>query len=156
MSRCLSERTLLRLLAGSGREAQRTHLAACRRCGVRYRTILRDLDRVTDVLFHTAPPRWSPSRLTRHWLPASASAVAALAVVLIWVENTVWRAGAPAHQEEVTAFVSDVSSVMFSMHDAPTDDTGNATADYDLATDCSSDPLRILGCESDNESGQTR
>jgi len=133
MSRCLSERTLLRLIAGSGREAQRAHLAACRRCGVRYRAILRDLDRVTDLLFHTAPPRWSPSLLTRYWLPASASAVAALAVVLIWVENTVWRAGAPAHPEEVIAFVSDVSSVMFSIHDAPTDDTGNATADNNCA-----------------------
>ena len=76
MSRCLSERALLRLIAGSGREAQRAHLAACRRRGVRYRVILRDLDRVTDVLFHTAPPRWSRSPLTRHWLPASASAVA--------------------------------------------------------------------------------
>ena len=93
---------------------------------MRYRTILRDLDRVTDVLFHTAPPRWSPSRLTRHWLPASASAVAALAVVLIWVENTVWRAGAPAHQEEVTAFVSDVSSVMFSSSVVPNFAMGSA------------------------------
>src|SRR5207244_253165 len=124
--------------------------------GMADRTVSTDLHRVTDILFPSPPPRCSPTRLPRHWLPASASAVAALAVVLIWVENTVWRAGAPAHQEEVTAFVSDVSSVMFSMHDAPTDDTGNATADYDLATDCSSDPLRVLGCESDNESGQTR
>ena len=124
---------------------------------MRYRVILRDLDRVTDVLFHTAPPRWSRSPLTRHWLPASASAVAAVAV-LIWMESTIWRAVAPAHPQEVTAFLSDVSSAMFSMNNAPdaTDDTAYTTADDGLASGCSSDPLGILGCENDNENERTR
>ena len=156
MSRCLSEKTLLRLIAGSGSQAQRAHLAACRRCGVRYRAILRDFDRTTDVLLYTAPPRWSPSLLTRYRLPARASAMAAI-VVLIWVVSTVWRDGAPSNPEEVTAFLADVSSAMFSTHDAldATDDTGSA-ATYGLTTGCSSDSMGILGCEGDNENGRAR
>ena len=71
--------------------------------------------------------------------------------------STVWRAVAPAHPEEVTAFLSDVSSAMFSMNNAPeaTDDTAYTTADDGLASNCSSEPLGILGCENDNGNERT-
>ncbi len=157
MSRCLSERTLLRLVAGGGREAQRAHLAACGRCDARHRAIVSDLDRVTDVLLHTEPPRWSPSLLARYWLPATASAAAAISL-LVWVELTVWRAVTPAQPDEVTAFLSDVSAAMFSTRDAraASDGTGSGTvADDGLSGSCPSDPLGILGCESDNENEQS-
>src|SRR5207249_3285011 len=95
MSRCLSERTLMRLIAGGGREAQRAHLAACDRCEARYRAIGDALDRVREVLLHTEPPLRSAPLLARYWMPAIAAAVASLAL-LVWVEITVWRAVAAA------------------------------------------------------------
>jgi len=158
MSRCLSERTLVRLIAGNGRENQRAHLAACDRCDARYRAIGRDLDRVTDVLLHSEPPRQSPSLLPRYWVPVTAAAVAGIAL-LVWVEITVWRAVTPAPSEEVTAFLSDISATMFSARDALAagDDSGpGALSDGGGAGGCSSDPLGILGCESDTANEQAR
>lgn len=156
MSRCLSERTLLRLVAGSGLERQRAHLRQCDECTLRHRAIVSDLDRVSDVLLHTEPPHWSPPFLARYWLPAAGAAVAAIAL-LVWVEITVWRAVTPAQPEEVTAFLSDVSAAMFSTRDAlAASDTGSGTtADDGLSIGCPSDPLGILGCESDTENDQS-
>jgi len=145
MSRCLSERTLMRLIAGGGREAQRAHLAACDRCEARYRAIGDALDRVREVLLHTEPPLRSAPLLARYWMPAIAAAVASLAL-LVWVEITVWRAVTPAQPEEVTAFLSDLSATMFSARDAL------AAGEDGLASGCPSDPLAILGCESDTSS----
>ena len=158
MSRCLSERTLLRLVAGGGREGRRAHLHACSECTARYRAIVSDLDRVTDVLLNTEPPRWSPSLLPRYWVPATAAAVAAVAL-LVWVEITVWRAVTPAQPEEVTAFLSDISAAMFSTRDAlaASDDAGSETpADGEIPGGCSADPLGIVGCERDNRNEQGR
>jgi len=117
MTRCLSERALLRLVAGDGRAAQHAHRAACARCEAHYRAIMSDLDRVSDVLLHTEPIPSTRSLLARYWMPLTASAVAALAL-LVWVEIAVWRAVTPAQQEEVAAFLSDVSATMFSTRDA--------------------------------------
>jgi len=117
MTRCLSERTLLRLVAGDGRAEQHAHRAACARCDARYRAIMSDLDRVSDVLLYTEPIPSTRSVLARYWMPLTASAVAALAL-LVWVEIAVWRAVTPAQQEEVAAFLSDVSATMFSTRDA--------------------------------------
>jgi hypothetical protein len=152
MSRCLSERTILRLIAGGGRDPQRAHLAACHRCDARYRAIGRDLDRVTQVLLHTEPQHRPPSLLARYWMPATAAAVAGLAL-LVWVEITVWRAVTPTQPEEVTAFLSDLSATMFSARDARAGggDSGlGAFSDDSPAVGCSPDPLGIIGCESDN------
>ena len=154
MSRCLSERTLMRLIAGGGRESQRAHLAACDRCEARYRAIGDALDRVTEVLLHTEPPLRSASLLARYWMPATAAAVASLAL-LVWVEITVWRAVTPAQPEEVTAFLSDLSATMFSARDALAAGDNGASGPFSedgLATGCPSDPLAILGCESDTSS----
>ena len=194
MSRCLSERTLMRLIAGGGREAQRAHLAACDRCEARYRAIGDALDRVTEVLLHTEPPLRSAPLLARYWMPAIAAAVASLAL-LVWVEITVWRAVTPAQPEEVTAFLSDLSATMFSARGragvrrraaraqralprvarpgpgprsrargmtrslsardalAAGDDGASGPFSADgLASGCPSDPLAILGCESDTSS----
>jgi len=117
-----------------------------------------DLDRVTDVLLNTEPPRWAPSLLARYWVPATAAAVAAVAL-LVWVEITVWRAVTPAQPEEVTAFLSDISAAMFSTRDAlaASDDAGSETpADGEIPGGCSADPLGIVGCERDNRNEQGR
>ncbi len=154
MSRCLSERTLMRLIAGGGREAQRAHLAACDRCEARYRAIGDALDHVREVLLHTEPPLRSAPLLARYWMPATAAAVASLAL-LVWVEITVWRAVTPAQPEEVTAFLSDLSATMFSARDALAAGDDGASGPFSadgLASGCPSDPLAILGCESDTSS----
>jgi len=158
MSRCLSERALLKLVAGDDRNAHLVHLAVCDSCDARYRAIVSDLHRVSDVLLHSEPPQWSPSRLARYWLPASAVAVAAVAL-LVWVEITVWRAVTPAQPEEVTAFLSDLSATMFSAGDAlaATDDIGtDVTGDDVPSANCPPDALGGPGCEGDNGSGRTR
>jgi hypothetical protein len=156
MRRCLSERALLKLVADADRTADRAHLAACGLCDARYRAIMRDLDRVSDVLLHSEPPPWSRSVLARYWLPATAAAVAVVAL-LVWVEITVWRAVTPAPPEEVTAFLSDLSTTMFSMGDAvaATDEVGADASDDTLAAGCSSDTMGVFGCESDNDRGRS-
>ena len=158
MSRCLSERAMMRVIAGGGRDAQQAHLAVCQQCDARYRAIGRDLDRVTQVLLHTEPQHRSPSLLARYWMPASAAAVAALAL-LVWVEITVWRAVTPTQPEEVTAFLSDLSATMFSARDALAagDDSASGLLSEDgLAGGCSSDSLGGLGCEGDNATDEAR
>ena len=158
MSRCLSERALLKLVAGDDRNAHLVHLAVCDSCDARYRAIVSDLDRVSGVLLHSEPPRWSPSLLARYWLPVSATAVAAVAL-LVWVEITVWRAVTPAQPDEVTAFLSDLSATMFSTGDAlaATDDIGAEVAGDDApSAGCPSDALGVLGCEGDNDGGRSR
>ena len=155
MSRCLSERAMMHLIAGEGRDAQRAHLAVCPQCDVRYRAIGRDLDRVTQVLLHTEPQHRPPSLLARYWMPATAAAVAALAL-LVWVEITVWRAVTPTQPEEVTAFLSDLSATMFSARDALA--AGDDSASGLLSEDggCPSDSLGSLGCEGDNATDEAR
>ena len=158
MSRCLSERAIMRLIAGGGRDAQRAHLAACHRCDARYLAIGRDLDRVTQVLLHTEPQHRAPSLIARYWMPATAAAVAALAL-LVWVEITVWRAATPTQPEEVTAFLSDLSATMFSTRDALAagEDSGAGSLSEDgLGGGCSSDPLGVLGCEGDSANDEAR
>jgi len=157
MSRCLSERAVLRLVAGSGRESQWAHVRTCRECTARYQAIVSDLDRVTDVLLSTEPPRWSPSLASRYWLPATAAAMAGV-VLLVWVEISVWRAVTPAQTEGVAASLADISARMFSTRDAlaASDDGSETPADDVLRSGCSSDPLGILGCESENRNEQDR
>ena len=152
MSRCLSERTLLRLFSGGGRASQRAHLETCDRCGARYREITLDLDAVADVLRRTAPPRRSPATVRRYWVPASAVGVAAVAL-LVWVEIAMWHAAtrmAPP-QEEVTAFITDVSATMFSTRDPARALPAGLSPIGEVSSGCSSDPVGILGCETDED-----
>jgi hypothetical protein len=146
MSRCLSDRTLMRLHAGSGRDAQRAHLTACVPCAERSRRIAAELETVSYILLRTAEPRARVAVLRRSLAPVAAMAATLVAVLSLWaylaVRPPVAPPSVPAQREEAMAFLRDASFTMFSVH-------GRATWSMPdtLVADLGTPVARDLGCE---------
>lgn len=117
MSRCLSERALVRLQMKEGGADEHAHLLACGDCTRRFNRLGDDLRVIHEVL--TAAP---PAAVARHrlpnvfgaWVPAAALSVAVVAILvsLIWPRLPVAPQGA-GHNGSVSAFATDVSTAVF-------------------------------------------
>lgn len=119
MSRCLSDTTLERLLAGGGSDAQRAHLGTCAVCAERYRRLVAELDTVSYVLRETDEPRARVPVLRRSLVPIATAVTAVVAVVALWSSLAgrppVAPPPEPSQRDEATAYLRDVSYTMFSV-----------------------------------------
>lgn len=152
MSRCLSDRTLMRLVAGGGFAGQRAHLTGCPRCASRHRLLVLDLAAIKDVLLNTDPPAARGRARHRAWVPTLAAAVVAVAV-LVWLEVSVWRAVTPASlpPEEVTAALAEISTTMFSTSGPSPAGMDERLPELSLTDDPATwcddgDPVSLFGC----------
>lgn len=122
MSRCLSDRALLRLHVGDGTSAERAHRAECATCADRAAALARDIDRMSWVLADTTAPRSRPVRARRAWLPAIGLATAAVVAVLwgtVGLREPIRPAPPAGQPPELGALLQDVSTVMFSVSGDP-------------------------------------
>ncbi len=121
MSRCLSDRKLMRVLAELATPAERTHLATCASCSARHRRLTGEMETITRVLVTTPEP--APRRVTsaRRWVPAVAALSAVAVAGLLWLEVIVWRAlrPEPGQVQQYAAVLADVSSALFSVSGVP-------------------------------------
>jgi len=124
MSRCLSDKMLLRVVAELGTPAQHSHLTTCAMCAMRHRRFSGELGMIRQVLVATDEPRWRavPSRLRTVAGMAALSAVAVAA--LLWIEVTAWKALQPAPDvasaEQIETTLADVTAALFSVEGEPT------------------------------------
>jgi hypothetical protein len=120
MTRCVSERALMRLEAGGGTDQQRAHVDTCLACAGRNRLLRRDLERISAVLLGTDEPR-APAGAhgrvarTRLWVPAGAAA--GLVALLVWAQLATRPPAVPVplRGEDAMAVLEDVSLTMFSV-----------------------------------------
>lgn len=118
MSQCLKDRTLLLLYEGEGTSVQRGHLSECGSCGARYQRLVRDLERIGQVLREEPPPGVAIRgyyRLVVPWLSAAAGLLVALA--LAWGGLWMWNPTPPvpsdsAGNEEVWSFLEETSTAL--------------------------------------------
>jgi hypothetical protein len=122
VSRCLSERALLRVHVGDGTPTEQAHLARCAACAMRTTALRTALDRVSQVLAATTEPRPRPARRASAWLPAIGVTAMAVAVLLGW-QTALHRASLPGpstgRPPELGSLLEDVSTVMFSVSGDP-------------------------------------
>jgi hypothetical protein len=122
MSRCVSDRVLLRLHVGDGTAGQRAHVAECVACAQRARRLREDVGRITQALVAMPAARQGRVWPARWWLPAWGLAAVAVSTA-VWVSVTVWRPGTPVPPAgpatEVASLLQDVSTVMFSVSGDP-------------------------------------
>ena len=118
MSRCLSERTLVRISDGEATAAERDHLAECGDCSARARSLARDVARLSLAL-RGEPPPLPPRRATAWgwWMPASA--VLATALLVLTLHHAPSR---PGTADAAPLSLAEVSEVAF-----PTDPTPGDT-----------------------------
>jgi hypothetical protein len=119
MTRCLDERSLVRLFVGEGTAAQREHSETCPTCGARLRALTAELGGIGEVLRGAPPPlahrqpRRSPS-----WSLVPALAVALLVAVVgahrLYESRPFVRAGGDGVTEaSVSASAEEVSDALF-------------------------------------------
>ena len=150
MSRCLSEKMLLRVAAELGTPAQHSHLMTCATCAMRYRRFSGELGTIRQVLLTTDEPRWRtvPSRLRT---VAGVTTLAAVAVAaLLWIEVTAWKALQPAPEvasaEQIETTLADVTAALFSVEGEPTRVSPESQVeavlvrDGDASPECDSQP----------------
>ncbi|HXJ82224.1 MAG TPA: hypothetical protein VMS64_26525 [Candidatus Methylomirabilis sp.] len=147
MSRCLSDKALMRLVAELGTAAERSHVATCAACAARQRRVGHDLDRIRQVLLTTSEP---PRHVTqsRRWSVVGVTGLAAVAVAaLVWIEVAVWNtiqpAEDPASTEQVEAALEDVTAALFSVDGEPT----RSLADASTMNALEPESARSVGCE---------
>ena len=120
MSRCLSDRALMEVLADLGSRERRAHLATCATCAARYRRMAGEIDIIRDVL--AAPePQAAWRSMPRAWIPVAATVGAVLLGVLMWVEVMLWRplVNVEVESPELSASLAAVSAVLFSVDGEP-------------------------------------
>ena len=120
MSRCLSERTLVRLHLGEASAQSRVHLDGCLGCQARYERLLADLQAIQRVLQAPPPPRLAEARgrvrRWRAWAPAGAMATAGLAVLLVVFAVHQPRGPQSAVSNgTVSSLAADVSAAVFTV-----------------------------------------
>jgi hypothetical protein len=117
MSRCLSERTLVRVSDGDATVAERQHLAECGDCSARARSVVRDVARLSLVLRGEPPPLPPRRAISRvWWMPASA--VVATALVVLTLHHAPTR---PATADAAPLSLAEVSEVAFAADPTPGD-----------------------------------
>jgi len=135
MSRCLNDRALLLLHDGAGTGVQHAHLTECVTCAARYGRLEDDLKAIGQALRDVPPPMAvSPGfhPFTVRWLPMSA--VAALAIVLVWQGVRLWNPSASskwAPTREIMVFLEQFPSDVFSLNQAIAEELGTEVADAD-------------------------
>jgi hypothetical protein len=124
MSRCLSDKSLMRVLADLGTEADLTHLDSCPACVARRRAISGEMDRIRQVLLTTPEPLQRSAPRPRRSIIAVAGLATAAVGALLWIEVTVWRTIQPSPDstgvEQVEATLADVTASLFSVSGEPT------------------------------------
>jgi hypothetical protein len=132
MSRCLKDRTLLRLHDGAGSAAERAHLTECEACGARYRGLGSDLAAISQILRQAPPPEAVRHRFRpfprRRWLPAAVAA--GLTLLLVWQGARIWGPRSrPVLHEEVWSLVGELSADLFLLNEAVAEEVWLETAD---------------------------
>lgn len=160
MTRCMSERALLRFHSRDGAAAEREHLRLCADCAERYDQLVEDLDALHHVL--EAPP---PAAAVRRVMPLPIrwAPIAAAAVLLITIVVSVAGRRPPAsvpvqvatRGTAVSAFAADVSDALFANSDStataalPTVETSYLQAALDAGSLCTRD--RYFSGECDDQ-----
>ena len=122
MSRCVSDRVLLRLYVGDGTAGQRAHVRACVACVDRAEQLRRDVGRITQVLMTMPGAHSIRGPRARGWLPAWGLAGLAVSVA-VRVSVTLWRpppAAPPAGRApDMESLLEEISTVIFSVSGDP-------------------------------------
>jgi hypothetical protein len=134
VSRCLSDRALMQVLADLGSRERRAHLATCAMCAARYRRMAAEVNSIRDVLTGPEPQAmsmWMP----RAWIPVAATVGAVLVGVLMWVEVTLWKpvVNVDVESAELSASLAAVSAVLFTVDGEPSvaSETGRPVREVD-------------------------
>lgn len=122
MSRCVSDRALLRLYAGEENSLQRAHVQQCPNCAARTQLLIRDLKIIGEVLWET-PPRIvarRSSRFSGRWRPVAA--VLAAMLIVLWMrggrESLLYSPVQPDQSEEVQQFLAqEIAPALFATVD---------------------------------------
>lgn len=126
MTRCLHDYTLLMLYKGDGTDQQWSHLSTCLLCTVRYQHLVRDLEKIEEILEVAPPLRTVVSHQRssyQRWFPAVAALAATL--VLTWGSVRWWQssqalivAKAQPQPDKVSEFLQEsVAPALFSVAD---------------------------------------
>jgi hypothetical protein len=123
VTRCLSDKALIRVIAELGSPADHAHLAACATCTARRQEVSADLRRIRQVLLATPEPARRAVPRPRRSLVALTGLGAAAIAAFIWVEVVAWRTIQPAEDltsvEQVEAALADVTAAIFSVDGEP-------------------------------------
>jgi hypothetical protein len=123
MTRCLSDKALMRVVAELGSTADHAHLVACTACAARREKVSAEVDRIRQVLVTTHEPAARVVRRRRRSLVALAGLGAAAVAALLWVEVIAWRSIQPVEDltsvEQVEAALADVTAAIFSVDGDP-------------------------------------
>jgi hypothetical protein len=123
MSRCLSDKALMRVLADLGSETDLSHLASCATCAARRRKVSGEVDRIRHVLLTTPEPVRRTAPMSRRSMVAVAGLTAAAVGALLWIEVAVWKKIQPTPDptgvEQVEATLADVTASLFSVDGEP-------------------------------------
>jgi hypothetical protein len=123
MSRCLSDKALMRVMAELGTPAEQAHLAGCGACALRWRKASAEIGRIRQVLLTSREPlRRAASRPWRS-IAAAAGLVAIAVGALVWIEVTVWKTIQPAEDlasaSQIEAALADITAAIFSVDGDP-------------------------------------
>jgi hypothetical protein len=136
MTRCLRDKTLLRLLEGNGSERERSHLESCEACSERYSQMRRDLDLIKHALEQDPPPsalRFPQMLPFFRWMPTAAAL--AVGITLGWGGSKLWRADssvfAPAaFNIELSQFLDEVSRAVVAGMNVRTASAASSDSDF--------------------------
>lgn len=135
MIRCLRDGTLLLLYEGEGTSTQRSHLAECEACAIRYRHLGRDLEVIGRVLREESPSKTlshCPPSLTFRLLPTAA--VLIIALMLVWGGARMWSISSPSldetRNEDIRQFMEEASTALFFPQDAIAEEPWPQVADF--------------------------
>jgi hypothetical protein len=122
MTRCLSDKALMTVIAELGSTADHAHLAACAACAARRQEVRAEVDRIRQVLLTTPEPAARVVPRRRRSLVALAGLGAAAIAGLVWVEVVAWRTIQPVEDltsAQVEAALADVTAAIFSVDGEP-------------------------------------
>lgn len=133
MRRCLGDQTLLLLYGAEGTEAQQTHLQACEACAKRYKRLVYELEVIGQVLREDPPLHHHPQPLYLRWIPVATALAVTLA--LVWGGMWAWRGARSvlpekASNEDVSIFLDEVSTAIFSSVETGGVETLNPVSDF--------------------------
>jgi len=162
VNRCLSDRTLMRVLAERATDNDRAHLAVCPVCTDALQRLNREMGVIRHVLATTTEPLTRPAPRGRRWfVPAAATLAAVAAGALLWTEVVLWK-GLPspltpspadeAQAEQISTALASVSAELFSVKVELAPELSESPAlappagdDSDTGCDGTGDPA-AMGC----------
>ena len=146
MSRCLSDKALMRVMAELGSTAEQAHVAACATCAARRRRISGEVERVCQVLLTTPEPARRAVRKPQRSMVAAAGLAALALAALVWIEVAVWKTMQPTEDlasTQVEAALADVTAATFSVDGEPARLLGESSTSIDFDPD----DVAGTGCE---------